>query len=34
MITRNIKVTIDMEYVLRKIDCYEESPIYEEVIDE
>ena len=34
MITRNIKVTIDMEYVLRKIDCYEESPIYEEVIEE
>ena len=34
MITRNIKVTIDMEYVLRKIDCYEDSPIYKEVIEE
>ena len=34
MITRNIKVTIDMEYVLRKIDCYEDSPIYEEVVEE
>lgn len=34
MITRELKVSIHREDVLRQIDCYEGSDLYEEVIDE
>lgn len=34
MITRQLKVEIDREQVLRQIDCYKESDLYEEVAQE
>lgn len=34
MITRELKVSIHRDEVLRQIDCYEGSDLYEEVIDE
>lgn len=34
MITRDLKVMITKEHVLRQIDCYEGSDIYEEVAEE
>lgn len=34
MILRDLKVTIDREWVLRQIDCSADSAIYEEVIEE
>ena len=34
MITRRLKVEIDREQVLRQIDCYKESDLYEEVAQE
>ena len=34
MITRDLKVKIKMDHVLHQIDCYKDSDIYEEVIEE
>ena len=34
MFTRDLKVTINMDEVLHRIDCHKDSDIYEEIVEE
>lgn len=34
MFTRDLKVTINMDEVMRRIDCHKDSDIYEEIVEE
>ncbi len=34
MFTRNLKVTINIDEVMHRIDCYKDSEIYEEIVEE